>query len=243
MPAYGLDIRLTSWYTIFRMPTATLPAIEPLRRTSLRLQTQQRVRSLIVAGQLAPSTNVVERDLSARLGISRTPLREALLGLETEGLLRAEPGRGFFVAELSVEEARELYPLIWTLESMAVERGRPTELGALARIGTSFRDADSPDMALSRDRAWHEELISRCGCPRTAAILEGLRAAAARYEYRFFSDAAAIRGSATQHEAILRELRKGRFRPAAALLKHNWQQGLEWVERNYARAPRQGETT
>jgi DNA-binding GntR family transcriptional regulator len=223
------------------MPNA-LTAIEPLRRTSLRIQTQERVRSLILAGRLAPSTNVIERDLSARLGISRTPLREALLGLQTEGLLRAEPGRGFFVSDLSVEEARELYPLIWTLESMAVERGRPTDLAALARTGAGFRGTDSPDAALTQDRAWHEELISRCGCPRTAAILEGARAAAARYEYGFFSNAAAIRASAAEHDAILRELRKGRFKKAAALLKHNWRQGLEWVEQNYARTKHPGGT-
>ena len=216
-------------------------AIEPLPRTSLRLQTQERVRSLILAGRLAPSTNVIERDLSARLGISRTPLREALLGLQTEGLLRAEPGRGFFVSDLSVEEARELYPLIWTLESMAVERGRPMELAALARIGTGFRKSDSPGMALAQDRAWHEELIRRCGCPRTASILESARASAARYEYGYFSDAAAIRASAAEHDAILRELRKGRFKKAAALLKHNWQQGLYWVEKNYARTARPGD--
>jgi DNA-binding GntR family transcriptional regulator len=216
-------------------------AIEPLPRTTLRIQTQERVRSLILAGRLAPSTNVVERDLSAQLGISRTPLREALLGLQTEGLLRAEPGRGFFVSDLSVEEAGELYPLIWTLESMAVERGRPTGLAALARIGASFRKADSPDTALTQDRAWHAELIRRCGCPRTAAILESARAAAARYEYGFFSDAAAIRASAAQHDAILRELRKGRFKKAAVLLKHNWQQGLDWVEQNYVRTKHPGD--
>ena len=216
-------------------------AIEPLRRTSLRLQTQERLRSLILAGRLPPTTNVVERDLSAQLGISRTPLREALLGLESEGLLRTEPGRGFFVSELSVEEARELYPLIWTLESMAVQRGRPTELAELARLGAVFRQADGPEAAMEHDRAWHEELIGRCGCPRTAAILEGARAAAARYEYGFFSDGAAIRASAAEHDAILAELRKRRFKRAAALLEKNWQKGLQRVEKNYSRRPRPGE--
>ena len=213
-----------------------MPTFEPLQRTTLRGQTQQRVRALIVAGDLPPATNVVERDLSAQLGISRTPLREALLGLEAEGLLRAEPGRGFFVADLSVEEARELYPLIWTLEALAVERGRPATLTALGVIGARFRAAETPEAAHAWDRAWHEALIDQCGSPRTAAILEGLRAAAGRYEYRFFSNATAIRESAAQHDAIVRELKKQRFRQAAALLEHNWQQGLEWVEKNFARA-------
>ena len=169
-------------------------------------------------------------------------MREALLGLETEGLLRAEPGRGFFVSDLSVEEARELYPLIWTLESMAVERGRPTELAELARIGAGFRKADRPDLALARDRAWHEELIDRCGCPRTAGILASARVAAARYEYGFFSNAAARSTSAAEHDEILRELRKGRFKKAAALLKHNWQQGLDWVEEELRADTRPGDT-
>ena len=70
--------------------------------TTLRAKTLEALRARLIDGRLSPGTNVVERDLSTALGVSRTPLREALLGLEGEGLLRAAPQRGFFVLDLSL---------------------------------------------------------------------------------------------------------------------------------------------
>ena len=202
-------------------------------RTTLRTETQQALRARIVDGRMAAGSNVIERDLSQALGVSRTPLREALLGLEGEGLLRAEPQRGFFVAGLSVEEARELYPLIGALEALAIERGRPESAPRLAEINRKFRAARDAAAAVMHDRDWHETLIRQCTLPRSAAILEVLRTAAARYEYRYFSGRGAIRESARQHDDIARALQRRRFANAATLVKRNWEQGLQWVERNF----------
>jgi DNA-binding GntR family transcriptional regulator len=216
------------------MPLALdLPATA-ITRTNLRDAAKDRLRALIVTGGLAPRANVVERDLSERIGVSRTPLREALLALQGEGLLVSHPGRGFFVADLSVDEARELYPLIATLEAMAVRRGRPADVSGLRDLNMQFRRASSPSLALAADRNWHEALIARCAAPRTAALLTPLRVVAARYEYRYFSGAAAIRASAEQHDQVIQLLERGRVPPAASLLEKNWEQGLQWVEKHFA---------
>jgi DNA-binding GntR family transcriptional regulator len=207
----------------------------PLPRRTLRGEAQQRLRAFIVDGRLQPGANVVERDLSEQLGVSRTPLREALLGLEAEGLLRTEPGRGFFVAALSLGDAREIYPLIATLEALAIATGRPTRLGPLVDANARLRTASSAAQALMWDRDWHEALIRACDQPRTAAILDGLRTSAARFEYRFFSEARAITRSADQHDDIREALERKRFKDAAALVRANWQQGLEWVERTFGK--------
>ena len=211
-----------------------MTAVAPVLRTTLRAETRDAVRARILDGRLPPGANVIERDLSESLGVSRTPLREALLGLQAEGLLRLEPQRGFFVAPLTVAEARELYPLIGSLEALAVKRGRPAGVGALASINAGFRGARDQPQALRADRAWHEALLDQCGAPRTAAILEPLRAAASRYEYRFFSGRAAILESARQHDAIAQALGRRRFADAAHLVQRNWEQGLLWVERSFA---------
>lgn len=206
-----------------------------VRRTTLRSETQAAVRARIVDGRLGPGSNVVERHLSETLGVSRTPLREALLGLEAEGLLRAEPQRGFFVAELNLEEARELYPLIATLEALAVERGRPAAVVGLEEANERFRASKDQAQAVERDREWHEALIGQCGVPRTAAILEGLRTAASRYEYRFFAGRRVIAESARQHGEIASAIRRGRHARAATLLRRNWEEGLKWVEKGFRR--------
>ena len=212
---------------------ATTDVGAAIPRTNLRDAAKDRLRALIVAGDLPARANVIERDLSGRMGVSRTPLREALLALEGEGLLVSQPGRGFFVADLSVDEARELYPLIAALETMAVRRGRPTDLSGLRELNAKFRRASNPAAALAADRDWHEALIARCGTPRTAALLTPLRIVAARYEYRYFSKDTAIRSSAEQHERVLQFLERGRFVQAASLLQQNWDQGLQWVERHF----------
>jgi DNA-binding GntR family transcriptional regulator len=213
--------------------TLDAPAL-PIVRANLRDAAKDRLRALIVSGELPPRTNVVERDLSARIAVSRTPLREALLALEGEGLLVSRPGRGFFVTDLSVDEARELYPLIGTLEAMALRRGRPSDLSGLRDLNLRFRRASNPAAALTADRDWHEALIARCGTPRTAALLTPLRTVAARYEYRYFSRPAAIRSSAVQHDGVIQLLERGRVAEAASLLDKNWDQGLQWVERHFA---------
>ena len=222
------------WYTIFSMPTAVPAAgAGELTRTTLRGQALDRIRTLIVSGDLAPATNVIERDLSAALGVSRTPLREALLGLEAEGLLRTEPGRGFFVQDLSKQEAGELYPLIGTLEALAVEQGRPMVSTTLQKHASRFRSSRSPARAVAADNAWHETLIESCDRPRTAAILRQLRTAAARYEYRFFATPATIHTSANQHDAITAALRRKRYREAGALLYQNWEQGFQRIRQHF----------
>jgi DNA-binding GntR family transcriptional regulator len=203
-------------------------------RANLRDGAKDRLRALIVTGGLPPGANVVERELSARIGVSRTPLREALLALEGEGLLVSHPGRGFFVADLSVDEARELYPVIGTLEAMAVRRGHLADLSGLRDLNLQFRRASNPARALGADRGWHEALVARCVTPRIAALLTPLRIVAARYEYRYFSRAAAIRASADQHDRVIDLLERGRFTQAASLVEENWDQGLQWVEKHFA---------
>jgi DNA-binding GntR family transcriptional regulator len=215
---------------------ATTPVLrDSVRRTTLRAEVRDAVLARLVDGRLPPGANVRERDLSADLGVSRTPLREALLGLERDGLLHVEPQRGFFVTDLTVEEAREIYPLIWTLEVLAVERGRPSNATALSAVNATFRQARDQQHALAWDRAWHEELLRQCRAARTAAILEPLRTAAARYEFRFFSGRSAIAESARQHEAIAAAIQRRRYGQAARLIRQNWEQGLQWVERSFAR--------
>jgi DNA-binding GntR family transcriptional regulator len=220
-------------YGIHHGTVRTQLASEPPIRM-LRAEVRQALRDRIVDGRLAPGVNLVERELSTGLHVSRTPVREALLALQAEGLVRAEPQRGFFVAGLSVHEARELYTLLGALEAIAVERGRPAPSAALEAVNRRFSRATARAGAVELDREWHERLIRLCGLPRTAAIAEVLRTAVARYEYQFFSGPGVIAESARQHESIMRAIEGRRYHTAAALVRRNWEKGLGWVERWFA---------
>lgn len=91
------------------------------RRGALHRETADRLRNMIFAGELEPGVRVTEIALSRRLGISRTPLREAFRALTAEGLLEPLPRRGARIASLTAELVDEFFPIMGALESLAGE--------------------------------------------------------------------------------------------------------------------------
>jgi len=91
------------------------------RRGALHRETADRLRDMIFAGELEPGARVTEIALSRRLGVSRTPLREAFRALTAEGLLEPLPRRGARIASLTAELVDELFPIMGALESLAGE--------------------------------------------------------------------------------------------------------------------------
>jgi DNA-binding GntR family transcriptional regulator len=102
--------------------------IGPIQRRPLHEEAVDRLRDLIVQGQLAPGARLNERLLCAQLGISRTPLREALKLLATEGLVELLPNRGAMVARLEPARLRQTFAVMGALEALA---------GALACVHAS----------------------------------------------------------------------------------------------------------
>jgi DNA-binding GntR family transcriptional regulator len=107
------------------MSKAAAPAseaeIEPIRRPSLHDEVVGRVRDMIVDGRLAAGTRIHEGRLCEQLGVSRTPLREALKVLATEGLVDLLPNRGAVVRALTPKDMRDMLRVIGRLEQLAGE--------------------------------------------------------------------------------------------------------------------------
>ena len=94
---------------------------EQIPRASLHDELVARLRDLIVEGELVPGSRVPEKSLCERFGVSRTPLREALKVLGSEGLLELLPNRGATVARLTVADLDEMFPVMGALEALAGE--------------------------------------------------------------------------------------------------------------------------
>ena len=90
-----------------------------------RTQLAKVIGEKIIRQELPAGRSIGEVALATELGVSRTPVREALLGLESDGLVRAQRGRGFIVQKLCADEARQTYPIIAALERLAVEASGP----------------------------------------------------------------------------------------------------------------------
>ena len=114
------------------------PAGPPIRREALHMQVVEKLRQLIFRGDIAAGERINELQIAAALGVSRTPLREAVKLLASDGLLELMPGRGARVRRLSAEEIRDHFEVIGALERHAVEltvtRLTPSGLAEIDRL-------------------------------------------------------------------------------------------------------------
>ena len=183
-----------------------------IERRHLREQVGELIRERIVHQRLPANQSIGEVALAEELGVSRTPVRETLLGLERDGFVKAVPGRGFVVLPLSAEEARQLYPIVWSLETLALREAKwiPAELIAQLRAANAqLAAATTPQERTQRDSEWHRCLVSISGNPRLTRVLEGVKASIARYEHAFLDASDRRDHSVEEHERIARNCSNG----------------------------------
>lgn len=94
---------------------------QPIRRMSLHQELVSRLQQMIINGDLTPGAKVPEKDLCLRFDVSRTPMREALKVLASDGLVRLEPNRGARVTPVTIGEVNEVFPVLAALEALSGE--------------------------------------------------------------------------------------------------------------------------
>jgi DNA-binding GntR family transcriptional regulator len=197
----------------------------------------RRLRDLIVAGRLAPGSPLIETDLSARLGVSRTPVRAALQRLQQEGFVQAiAVGRmeRMVVAPLTAEDMDEVFLMAGVLEASAARLAaalgpdqRAAMADEMARANAGLRTASTahpPDLALAQDldARFHRAFTAAAG-PRLAAELAVLQPQAERYG-RVYTSAVlfAFEEALDEHDAIETALRAGDAEAAEAAVARSW---------------------
>jgi len=167
---------------------------------------------------------VREVALSEDIGASRTPVREALIELQAEGLLEHDPGRGFIVPRLSERELREIYPIIGELDSLAIELAPAHDAVLVQRLrALNGRFARARGIGrTTADAEWHDCLASGGGNERLRDLLRTLRRVVQRYEVAYLAKDTLVRRSVREHDAIATALAAGERRKAATLLREHW---------------------
>ncbi len=151
-------------------------------RTSLGKVVSERIRGRILDGRYKPGERLVEDKLSAELGVSRVPVREALRMLSTEGLVRLEPNRGASVAEVTPELVAELVEVRTLLEALnarlAARRHDPEIVAALEETlkrGNAAAHSGSPDQLAHLNGEFHERLAEASRNTVLTDIMRSLR--------------------------------------------------------------------
>jgi DNA-binding GntR family transcriptional regulator len=200
----------------------------PIGRRLLRDDVYARLRDAIVTGRLAPGEQLRDGELAASLGVSRTPVREALLRLAEAGLVIAEPGRSTIVSELDPRRIAEARDVVAAMHELAVLEsvGRLTEadLAAMRGANEQFRatiEAGDPEGALVADERLHAIPVAVAGNRALASVLEQYSLVVRRAELLRFSSADG-RKSVTRHARLIDLCERGDAESAAKLAFDTW---------------------
>jgi DNA-binding GntR family transcriptional regulator len=208
-------------------------------RTPLRNEVYSAILERIYRGDLPAGTRIRDTALAIQLGVSRTPVREALLRLSREGVVAADMGRGFTVGRLDPVEMRETGAILSTLECLALQSCGDIPAERLTRLseidGELTRTRGDVDRCIALDEEWHRTLLQDCPNRRLRDIIATLWQVPARYMRAYLREAGRVSLSTQHHARIIEALRRNDRAAAAERFSHHWQRGIEelgaWIER------------
>jgi DNA-binding GntR family transcriptional regulator len=197
-----------------------------LRRTSLREQVLRAIRNGLVTGQIVPGVVYSAAAMAAELGVSNSPVREAMLALVDEGLMEVVPNRGYRPVTLSAGDTSEIVELRELLEvpavGLAAERGI-TEVQAVLEklVGVIEETAAAGDVAgnLDADREFHLVLVGAAGNQRLTSLVASLRDQARLYNLQHLAESGELRASAAEHRPLLATVASGDRAGAERLMR------------------------
>ena len=207
------------------MNTSSLP---PIKRASLRTHVYEHLLRAIITGDLAPGSRVRDQDLAEQLGVSRTPVREALQRLEDEGLVETRRGSLTRIVPLDTQTARDEFPVVAALHALATRIATSCmtedDLAALRKANRELAAAlATGDVieAIAADNRFHQRFIDVAGNSEIVTTLDRLTPKIRRLEIAQFGSLAGRR-SVQQHEAIIAATSQHDTTLAANLVEENW---------------------
>lgn len=210
---------------------------EAIRRPLLHEEIVARLRDMIFAGELQPDVRVPEKDLCQRFSISRTPLREALKVLASEGLITLLPNRGARVTRLTPGDAEELFPVMGALEALsgelACQRATDADIAEVKalhyQMALHFTRGEREDyFRLNQDI--HRKIMEIAGNPTLSGVYDSLAGRIRRVRYIANASRSRWDQAMQEHEDILAALEERDGERLAKLLKSHLMNKLAAVK-------------
>ncbi|RKN06273.1 GntR family transcriptional regulator [Streptomyces radicis] len=198
------------------------------KRESLRETVAHALRAAIISGEMEPGVVYSAPALSARFGVSATPVREAMLDLVREGMVTSVPNKGFRVTEVSEADLDHITELRLLIEPPTIRRVVPLvprgDLPRLRRMADEIVDfAERKDLVryTEADRLFHLELLGYSGNPRLVETISRLRSGTRLLGLAALAETGELRESAEEHLVLMDLIRDGDERGAFALMNRH----------------------
>ncbi|WP_285768528.1 GntR family transcriptional regulator [Peribacillus sp. SI8-4] len=206
----------------------------------MRDEVYDKLQHWIMVGKLEPGIRLRDQALSEALGISRTPIREALLKLEDDGLVITKANRWTIVSPIVFQEAANIYSVVSALETLALEEAfhqiSSTEIGILENLNEAFNQTmltGDKFAILQADNEFHDKIIQLSNNLELPKLLLSLKVKIRRIEVHYFSQNDTMLPSYKEHQQIIEALKKKNLMLAKDAIKANWKNSLERIRTKY----------
>ncbi|WP_123026706.1 GntR family transcriptional regulator [Mycolicibacterium stellerae] len=210
-----------------------MDAIAPISRSTVRDAVRDALRDLIISGGVDTDVPLRQDELAARLNVSRTPLREALHGLASEGLVTIDPRRGAVVTKPTVKQLLDLYEIREQLEVYAgrkvVALADTTHIGEIAAINDRMAAVDDPVAWAQLNQQFHAAIYAPCANVELVALIGTLAARAKFYVRILVSSRPPALDAVHGHQEMLDALRAGDADAMEAAIRRHLRSTVEHV--------------
>lgn len=214
-----------------------------LESKPLREKIADKIRADIIKGVYADEERLVEPKLAKSLGISRTPIREALRQLETEGFIEIVPRKGAVVKSLTVGDIDDLYAVKASLEGLAARQATANltekDIERLRKINEKFRNLayENPNMNIIEEYLkynvdFHNIFITASRNKKILEILDGLAKNFQRFKTMLVSNPDRVKLAAEEHRMIIEAFASGDPDLAESRVRWHVQNAWEYLKKN-----------
>ena len=226
-----------------KVPKLKMDSYQPLRDVIF-----ETLRKAIISGDIKPGERLMEVSLANQLGVSRTPVREAIRRLEAEGLVTMTPRKGTHVAELSVKDIMDVLEVRTVLDklatNLAAKRMQPSQLKALENVHKQYItcvEKNNIEGAIKKDVEFHDIIYAASGNPRLVAVAGSLREHIYRFRVIYMSGGDPIAESVlNEHEEILAALKEAQCDLASELAEKHIRNQMETIIKTVTEDNRRG---
>ncbi len=210
-----------------------LRQIDLQKKQTLREQIADAIRDAIIKGILQPEERVAEAEMANKFNISRTPIREAIRQLETEGFIKVQAHRGAYVAPITEKDIRDFYEIKSILEGyaakLACSRISEDEIKKMEDLNNKLEEAHKNAewrLAFKLHNEFHDKFLRSCGNDKLYQLLQSLTQQFQRFRIAL-TMSGKIEGSISQHREIVNAFRKRNAELVEKLVKENATYGSE----------------